>query len=634
MEVRAFGFGRRVALLTVALTAATGRAAALEPGTLGGEPVVVDVTESTSVIQGFDNRDFRQNQVTSLANDDYGVWYNRLNLQAHSGSVQLGLRVDNVWFYASPDPTAIALELERERRDARGGAPDPAYFRSKVDEAGVELSNRYINWVYPAKYYVSYTSRRLELTFGDSYAEFGRGFVFSVRKQDELASDVTVRGVRATAHVGAGQAKLKLSALGGSLNPLRIDESSGRYLGVDDSVTPGLLALSEAGMPRAVSTDFAAESPECARFATCSYAPDRVLAAQLESRFSGALLGTQASLLQRQAALSGDVVRSAERILTASQSLDLPRLGEHLSLYVEGALQELDRVRGGAALEQGHALYASLSLAAAPLRFALEGKHYRRFFPLLANVSTAHAREFSLLSYSAPPTTEALDTDTEFESFNTCTTGARLKADAKLSQNLGLESWIAHYRTWAEAATNESCAIQSRFENRIYDAAAGFDLWSADHASHGGLRLGGRLDRSETTLASAGSDDSRLFYSELYGRYEVAYPLGGPFSLELTGNVRRRYQRVGGPTDAWLQGTHVASLAVAPRWAFALGFDHDSSGLAPSTYVNGEVEFRPTSSSRIGLFVGQRAGSLRCVGGVCRVFPPFEGARADATLRF
>ncbi|HEV8246410.1 MAG TPA: DUF6029 family protein, partial [Polyangiaceae bacterium] len=227
--------GRRPsALLLVSWFTIASRALALEPGSLGGEPVTVDATESTSVIQSFDNRDFRQNQVATLANDDWGLWYNRLNLQAHSGSFQLGLRLDNAWFYTSPDPTAIALELERARERARATGPDPAYFRGKVDEAGTELSNRYINWLYPAKYYLSYTSRRLELTLGDSYAEFGRGLVLSVRKQDELSSDTTVRGARATAHLDSGELKLKATALGGSLNPLRLDESSGRYLGVDD----------------------------------------------------------------------------------------------------------------------------------------------------------------------------------------------------------------------------------------------------------------------------------------------------------------------------------------------------------------------------------------------------------------
>src|SRR5882724_4916174 len=86
--------------LSAALVAT--RAFALEPGTLAGEPVLVDVNESSSVYYNFDNRDSKPSQVATRANDDFGLVYNRLSMQATAGSVSLGVRVDNVWFYASP----------------------------------------------------------------------------------------------------------------------------------------------------------------------------------------------------------------------------------------------------------------------------------------------------------------------------------------------------------------------------------------------------------------------------------------------------------------------------------------------------------------------------------------------------
>ena len=36
----------------------------------------------------------------------------------------------------------------------------------------------------------------------------------------------------------------------------------------------------------------------------------------------------------------------------------------------------------------------------------------------------------------------------------------------------------------------------------------------------------------------------------------------------------------------------------------------------------------------VNLFVGQRRGAIRCVSGVCRNFPPFEGAKLELTSRF
>ena len=50
--------------------------------------------------------------------------------------------------------------------------------------------------------------------------------------------------------------------------------------------------------------------------------------------------------------------------------------------------------------------------------------------------------------------------------------------------------------------------------------------------------------------------------------------------------------------------------------------------------LNGIFAYAINSSSNISLFAGQRRGGLRCVSGVCRVYPPVEGVRLDVTVRF
>src|SRR5688572_31995123 len=82
---------------------------ALEPGSVGDTPLLLDISESGSVYYNFDNRDSRPSQVSTRANDHFGLVYNRLSLQATAGSVSTGVRVDNVWFYASPNVTELAL---------------------------------------------------------------------------------------------------------------------------------------------------------------------------------------------------------------------------------------------------------------------------------------------------------------------------------------------------------------------------------------------------------------------------------------------------------------------------------------------------------------------------------------------
>jgi hypothetical protein len=620
--------------LPLAVLGAGSKASALEPVSVLGTPVAFDITASSSVLYNFDNRDTRANQVDTRANDDWGLFYSRINLLANGGAWQAGLRLDHAWFFRYPNPTQIALDLVNSRPPSPGGSAPPVYFRQKVQEAGVELSNRYIDWLYPAKYYVSYASPSLELGVGDGYVAFGRGLVLSLRKLDELASDTTLRGARITARVRSDQVTLRATAVAGSLNPLRIDPASGRYLGVDSSVTPGFVALSEAGMPRAVSSDFAANTGNCATFATCSYAPDQIFGAQLEVSRKSAKFAVQGSLLERSTPLAEDVVRSANRMATASASFELADLAGHGGAYLEVAIQDLHHAEPSTPKQNlGQAVYLSVNVLAGPLSFLFEGKHYRRFFPLLANVSPIRAREFSTLAASAPPTTEALFIDTEFESFNTCVSGGRLRTDLELSKLASVYAWLGYYESFAESVANEACRVSKDTRNRALDSASGFELHSRDRRSKLDLSVGSRVDNTDRPVATD-AGETQLFYREVYTRQQGALALGGPFGLEIQGWQRHRHQTIGGPGVPWTEGDELLGFDYAPHWSLAVGFSYDTNPAVPPTYVNGQLGYRISSDSSLSLFVGQRRGALRCVGGVCRVFPPFEGAALDLTLRF
>ena len=91
---------------------------------------------------------------------------------------------------------------------------------------------------------------------------------------------------------------------------------------------------------------------------------------------------------------------------------------------------------------------------------------------------------------------------------------------------------------------------------------------------------------------------------------------------------------MGGPAEPWFEGQHLTGIDWAPHLSVAFGVEYSSNPAVPATYFNGQAVYKITTASSIGVFVGQRRGALRCVGGVCRVFPPFEGARLDATVRF
>lgn len=623
--------GGTLAGLPVALAADAPRPA--PPASDTEPPVSVEITDATTLIYAWNNRNFSSGDAATVADDNWGVWYNRLHAQVTRGAFRFGFRLDNAWFYRSPDATSGAIELADRRAPSESTTTLPAFFRQKELELGQELSNRYINWVYPAKLYASYTERAYEFTVGDVYAELGHGMVLSVRKRDELSSDDTVRGLRASGEVHVGSARVRLTALGGSLNPLRMDEGTGRYLGVDASVTHGFLAVTEAGMPRAISTDFAQSGANCATTRTCTYAPDRVAAGELTADLGSVQLASQGSLLLRQAALHPDAVRSAN-IATVSESATLSTRDGRGGLAVDVAEQTLSYDNAALGMPPGYGVYATGSYDFSPLVLELEARHYRRLFPLYANVNVDSAREFSPVAWSAPPTTEAQYIDTEFGNFATCVSGGRGRADYAVVRGISAFAWAGYWQTFAERTPNERCDTTRELRNDVVDLAAGVELRPGDARSRATVTLGGRLDENAVPHTVLGGPTLRTYYREAYLRYDVVQALGGPFALELHGWHRRRYEPFGLQLPAWWEGEHTTGLDWGQAWAFAFGTEYDTDIPPPTTYFNGSVRYKPSSDSSIGLFVGQRRGALRCVGGVCRVVPGLEGIRLDANVRF
>ena len=86
--------------------------------------------------------------------------------------------------------------------------------------------------------------------------------------------------------------------------------------------------------------------------------------------------------------------------------------------------------------------------------------------------------------------------------------------------------------------------------------------------------------------------------------------------------------------EYWRQGEHYTALKVAPKWVFSQGIEYTTQLGFPTYYFNGSVLYRFTSESNLSVFVGQQRGGLKCVSGICRVFPAYSGARVELTVRF
>jgi hypothetical protein len=167
----------------------------------------------------------------------------------------------------------------------------------------------------------------------------------------------------------------------------------------------------------------------------------------------------------------------------------------------------------------------------------------------------------------------------------------------------------------------------------VWDVMSGFE-WTFDRAK-GHLYASGGVRNDTKEMGDP-------FYREVHAEYAFTHSIKGPYSLELTGRHRQRWEEDtnvrgaanGAVEQPWHEGEHYTALKVAPKWVFSQGIEYTTLVGFPTYYFNGGVLYRFAEGSNLKVLVGQQRGGLKCVSGVCKVFPPFEGARAELTLRF
>jgi len=673
--------------LLAAAALITEGAAAVEIPDVGGEPMTVNVTNTAVVGYHFDNRNDDPRYASRYLDDDYGEWLDRLNVQVNWWRLQLGLRFDAATYFATPSVTDA--ELQRQIR-----AEDVAFESEAVRR---ELNTRYLNTYYPAKLWVGYAQPGLDVTVGDHYVQLGRGLVFSARKLDELAIDTTVRGGKLVVDRDLGPIRLGATAFAGQMNPLRIDEASGRRL--HGAGSPLFFAFPDRGsvddlVGIQAFTDDEGNPVSVNELARASYLEDTALGGHVEGGNESVKLAVNGAMLLRKSYAeqfvdcfferdedeqrAGSTLvrgrcanqfpefnrtnasREHETIRTFSGSVNLPSLAGHGDLYVEVAGQQLrDGHLGkpGQAADDlsGYAVYAAANARGGPVAVSLEGKHYRRFFPLSANVDADPisgvgfgAPEFDVVTYNQPPTAEPIYVE-PIGAPNICVTGGRGRVDYRFSRQAAIYGWLGHFVSFSELDPgNDQCDTADRLRTNTWDSAAGTELEFERGRSHVRAWAGARHAEVAVPYEGFVGGTGDIFYSEGYVRYDLVKHLGGRFSLQLQGNLRRRYK----PENfvrAWVEGENYTALQWSPHVSATFGYEYTTQeGCEPGQteglchYFNGGLQWKSGSPEStleqifetVQLFVGQRRGGLRCVSGVCRFFPPFEGARLEIVSRF
>jgi hypothetical protein len=611
-------------------------ARAVDVGDVGGQPVQLDVTETSIVEKHFAVRT-PPNQpsgpgLDAIEDSEWGGWINRLDTRLRWGHWDLGLRLDSAVYAFRPV-------------DYTGRYPS--------DKTQIVLDNesRFKNSIYPAKLWATYSAPGVEVTAGDAYVQFGRGLTLSMRKVDELGIDTTVRGGK----VQITRDPFSLTAVAGFANPSRVDEATGRALWVTSDLQPGDTPTPVYGSDRVVGIDLQAGrglpltlSTHFARFTRCApyHFDNGNFATSFGSDSGTAIFGTcdagDTDVWLNQSLNLVPLGIRAHDITMVGQSIEVPSLWGHGTFYVEAAVQQRQDDQEEPTNRNGNALYAALTYDIGKTSSTFELKSYRNFYTVTASVGPA-APEFALVAYTFVPPAESFNMlDAEGTgNFNACVEGGRFREDVNLRPDL----LVYGQGVFAYSLTEQPgglCDQSGRtvvstglspasLQDVVWDGVTGFEYSFDDRLSHVFSSAGARDDRLK---------DGSLQYGEGHVEYSIAKYLGGPWSLELQGRYRHRWEQdfnVDLPTHTqhwWDEDENYVSLRMAPKWVFTTGFEYTTLIGQPRTYVNGAVLYKFTSASNLRVFVGQQRAAFRCASGMCRFFPAFEGARAELTLRF
>jgi len=556
--------------MLLAVTAA--RPAAAQQSDLRWSVTETMVLEWHGETDGFD-----PSPLSAHDRDNYVAIKNRANLGLHRGPLDVTLRFDQSSFFdtCSSMPTDASEMTAADLQGCRSPRPGILEDDYRLERASASLR-----------------LGRHRLWFGDFPLQLGRGIALSLRKVSEFGIDDALRGARIQLRL---HDDVRLEVFGGQVNMSNLDEVTDTH--IDET-------------------------------------RDRLAGGRIDGRILDFLnVGAHAMVL---IPLAADGVTSQDSqggawTLVAGGTAEMPRLWDVMSLYIEA--NGLARTMEGRGEQQeGFALYSAVDLDLGRLTLLGELKWYEDFLVM----GTATDGLGTARPLAQAPTIERED---QFIRSPTDMLGGRLRADLRLSRSALV------------------------YLNGVYVNGRGSNEIDAFHG-YGGLELrllGGRINgnvsagyrreigRSET---SDRPDWGELDHDILHVEGSLTVGLVGRHSLHL-GFEHETWNKPGvTQDDRYNRGTWSVGYDYGSMLALSFAYEYDTQfGSNPyqlpaeggywlvengvrQHFAFGEVRYTPLRWLDLRLRGGAQRGGLKCMSGVCRVFPNFTGARLETVLRF
>jgi len=291
-----------------------------------------------------------------------------------------------------------------------------------------------------------------------------------------------------------------------------------------------------------------------------------------------------------------------DQTLVGGAYLDLPAT-DWLSLYAEGAVEE---VRTLGVARQGMAGYVAADLDLQVVQLLLEGLYLDQF-QVWGSQNETLGQPFA---YNQPPTLERIDQEVLD---NRDVRGGRAKL-SKAFFDGDLVLYVSGVMRRYGIAPSEVDALHGY---------GGFELTYGAGLSRWYLSGGWR---QETLTIRAEEPMKTMAHAET----DWVHAIGGGYAIHVVVNHEEReleghaYRR--GTTLLGLDRFGLGSLMAE------IGYD-DQHETSRNFYLAGIVGWEYDHWLHLRAVVGSQRGGIKCIGGICRDFPPFAGARFEASVQ-
>ena len=299
-----------------------------------------------------------------------------------------------------------------------------------------------------------------------------------------------------------------------------------------------------------------------------------------------------------------------KNVSQGSLSLDIPSIGGKAKFYCEFSLIQR-RAHDAEESISGRGLYLESELRLGKFSLLLELKDYKELN----------------FEYSRPPLLESEELDLLADQFDEDRTDVSA-VSARIDYFLPGSATLFYGKFLYLKDDPDQHILYGSYHREIRHLFAGVEKKFGNGGYINGLA--GWREESDTSIAFM-SSDGRTFHYQL----NASWPVARSFSLE----ADWKHKIFDGGYLDYSELRSYLSLHKSPRWVATLLFERtDDPAIVffarKKNWWAGQFEVKFGNAHSLRLFVGSTKGSTKCAGGVCRVFPPFEGIRLEAVFRF